>query len=113
MNTYAWPSDRPLGLDKLIGARSATDGVRRRLRRTTSLGGSTVKHLQRAGFVSSCLESYAALPLRASYAVLVVLAAGVGPAYSQEQTGGGAGSESTEQPLATITVTGVRAAIET
>jgi iron complex outermembrane recepter protein len=72
-----------------------------------------VKHLQRVGFVLSWLESHAALPVRASCAVLVVLAAGVGPAYSQEQTSGGGGSESTEQPLATITVTGVRAAIET
>lgn len=43
--------------------------------------------------------------------VLLLLAVAASPAYSQEQAG--TGSESTEQSLQTITVTGVRAAIET
>jgi iron complex outermembrane receptor protein len=42
---------------------------------------------------------------------LLLLAVGASPAYPQEQAG--AGSESTEQKLTVITVTGVRAAIET
>jgi iron complex outermembrane receptor protein len=42
---------------------------------------------------------------------LLLLAVAASPAYSQEQTG--AGAESTEQKLTVITVTGVRAAIET
>jgi iron complex outermembrane receptor protein len=43
--------------------------------------------------------------------VLLLLAVAASPAYSQEQAA--TGSESTEQSLQTITVTGVRAAIET
>ena len=43
--------------------------------------------------------------------LLLLLAVAASPAYSQEQAG--TGSESTEQSLQTITVTGVRAAIET
>ena len=68
-----------------------------------------------SGRLSSAF-AYLGSRVTADCSLLLLLAAAV-PAYSQEQTTSGAqtttGGESTEQQLATITVTGVRAAVET
>jgi TonB-dependent receptor len=67
-----------------------------------------VDRLQHVRFVSIGLVR---LALATAACALLLLAGAASPAYSQEQAG--AGSESTEQKLTVITVTGVRAAIET
>jgi iron complex outermembrane receptor protein len=67
-----------------------------------------VDRLQRVRFGSSGLHRLALATARGG---LLLLLAAASPTYSQEQAG--TGSESTEQQLTVITVTGVRAAIET